>query len=90
MTLLTVKVIPNAPKNQIDGWQEGVLRVRIASVPEKGKANEELREFLADTLKISKSRVKLVFGQTSRIKRFEIEGLSEEEVILAFSALKRK
>jgi uncharacterized protein (TIGR00251 family) len=70
-------VTPNAAKNQIIGFEEGVLRVRIRGVPEKGRVNEELIAFLAQVLKIAKSRIQILSGHTSRIKRLKIEGLEQ-------------
>ena len=78
--LLTIKVIPNASRNQIDGWEESVLHVRVTAVPEKGKANEAVIAFLSKILKISKSKIRLAAGSTSRIKRFEIDDLSLPEL----------
>lgn len=72
--MLAVKVTPNASKNQIVGWEGDVLKVRIKGVPEKGKVNEELVEFLADQLGVSKSQITIVAGHTSRQKRLKIEG----------------
>lgn len=76
--LLHIKVIPKSSKNSIDGWENGRLRVRIRGVPEKGKANEALIEFLAEELKIAKSRITIVSGQTSRLKRIQIDGVDEK------------
>jgi uncharacterized protein YggU (UPF0235/DUF167 family) len=53
------------------------LRVRIRGIPEKGKVNEELIAFLAKTLGIAKSRIEILSGHTSRLKRLKIEGISE-------------
>lgn len=72
-TILTVKVIPNATKNKIDGWKEGVLRIRIAAVPDKGKANAALIAYLAEILEIPKSAIRILSGESSRIKRVLIE-----------------
>ncbi len=33
--ILTVKVTPNASKNQIVGWEGEILRLRVKGVPEK-------------------------------------------------------
>ena len=74
MTLLYVKVTPNAKQNQIIGMKEGVLCVRIRGVPEKGRVNEELIAFLAETLGLAKSQIEIVSGHTSRLKRIRIEG----------------
>ncbi|HAB98729.1 MAG TPA: DUF167 domain-containing protein [Parachlamydiales bacterium] len=78
--LLQVKVTPNALKNQIVGWKEEVLQVKVTATPEKGKANEAVIELLSEALRIPKSRVRLVSGVSARLKRVEILGLSELEV----------
>ncbi len=78
--LLQIKVTPNASKNQIVGWKEEVLQVKVTATPEKGKANEAVIELLSEALGIPKSRVRLVSGATSRLKRLEILGLSEVQI----------
>lgn len=79
-TILSIKVTPNASQNKIEGWQEGILRIKIRSVPEKGKANAALIAYLADLFNIPKSAIKILSGATARIKRLEIEGLTKEEI----------
>lgn len=45
-----IKVIPNARKTEIVGtMDDGTLKVRIHSAPEKGKANKEILEFFTKT-----------------------------------------
>ena len=80
MCIIQVKVIPNSSKSVLDGWHGEALRVRLHATPEKGQANEELVSFLAEYFDVSKSRVRLISGRTSRIKRVEIEGKSLEEI----------
>jgi len=75
--ILRIKATPNAKQNEIIGWETDplagpILRVRIQSPPVDGKANKTLATFLAKSLKLSKSKVRLVKGATSRIKTFEI------------------
>jgi len=76
--ILQVKITPNASKNSIEGYHGNFLRIRIAAAPDKGKANDELIEFLASCLSISKSRIKLLSGHTSRLKKLEIDIDAEE------------
>ncbi len=71
--ILIVKVTPNAPKNRIDGFVDGVLKVKIQAPPDKGKANEELVDFLAEEFGIAKSRIEVVSGHTSRLKKLKID-----------------
>jgi hypothetical protein len=44
------------------------MKVRVAAVPDKGKANEELRDVLARWFKVPKSNVELLHGETSHRK----------------------
>ena len=74
--LFEVKIIPKSSKNEIVGWEENHLKVKIKEIPEKGKANKELIGFLSKTLKIAKSNIKIVKGETSRIKKVEICGIN--------------
>lgn len=79
--ILTVKVIPRARKNEIAGYENGVLKVRLKAVPEKGQANEELMDFLAEELELPKSSLTLVRGRTGRLKHVKIEGLDETQFL---------
>lgn len=80
-TRLSVHVNPRSSRNQISGWQEDVLSIKLTAPPVDGAANKASVEFLADRLRIRKSQVSLVSGETSRDKVFEIAGLTKDEVI---------
>ena len=72
-----VKVSPNASRNEILGWEDSPqgdrhLRIRLQAPPIDGKANKALLAFLSKQLKISKSKITLLKGQSSRIKTLEI------------------
>ena len=71
--LLAVKVTPRAGRSEVAEFaDDGSLRVRIAAVPEKGKANEELRSLLSRYFGVSKSNVQIVSGEASTHKRIRI------------------
>ena len=72
---IAVKVIPKGSKNEVVGWEGDVLKVRLTTVPEKGKANAALIHLLSKHFKVSKSSVIIVKGETSRNKLIEIRGL---------------
>jgi uncharacterized protein (TIGR00251 family) len=68
-----VKVIPKSSRTELVGYlPDGTWKVKVAAAPEKGKANRALCEFLAGKLGVSKSRVKIVSGETSRLKRIQV------------------
>lgn len=78
---LSIKVTPNAGRNEITGWRDGVLQVKIAEPPARGKANKELTDFLSRTLGVKKSAISIIKGQASRNKAIAIEGMTREEII---------
>lgn len=82
---LRIKVVPKSSKNEIVDWKNGELKIRIKGIPEKGKANEMLIQFLAKTLQISKSQIELASGETSRHKKLIISGIEKESVLQTLS-----
>ena len=65
---LSVRVVPGASKSGIVEVKDDKLKIRIAAVPKDGKANEELRLFLAKALEIPKRDIVIASGEKSRIK----------------------
>ena len=61
-----------------------VLKARVAAAPTEGQANEALVALLARMLRRPKRDVRLVAGAASRLKRVEIDGVSDAELAAAF------
>jgi uncharacterized protein (TIGR00251 family) len=78
---LAVKVTPNAGRNEISGLKDGVLQVKLAAPPDKGRANKELVDFLSESLGVRKSAIAIIRGHTGRHKIIEIEGTGREEAL---------
>ena len=81
MTLIAVKVVPRAAQDEIVGWLEGVLKVRVTAPPQDGRANRALEELLATQLRLKKSAVTVAAGLASTRKRVAIEGLTRDEIV---------
>jgi len=77
---ISLRVYPNAARNEVVGFSEGVLRVKVSAPPVKGKANKELISFLSQTLGVGKGGLTIIKGHTSRNKVIAIDGLSQEEI----------
>ena len=77
---ISVRVHPSATKNEIVGFSDGVLQVRVSAPPVKGKANRELIAFLSEKLGVTKGKVDIIKGHTTRNKVVAINGLSQEEL----------
>ena len=69
---ITVKVKPNARENCLKLLDSGIYEAKVSVPPEKGKANSKVIELLSEHLKIPKSKITLVSGQTFKEKVFKI------------------
>jgi len=76
-----VIVQPRASKNQLAGFLEGAVKLRLAAPPVDGAANKACCEFLAGLLGVAKSRVDIIRGQTGRNKTIRIEGISTDALL---------
>lgn len=70
---ITVKVTPNASRNEVVGTQDGILRVRIQASPHDGQANKALIRILAKHFSAAPSRIAIIRGASSRTKIIDIQ-----------------
>ncbi|MCD5404017.1 MAG: DUF167 domain-containing protein [SAR202 cluster bacterium] len=77
---IKVRVQPKSSRNQVDGFQDGALRVRVTAAPTEGQANAAVIAILAKTLGVSKSRLEIIRGYSSRDKVVSVDTLTEQEV----------
>lgn len=72
--ILRVRVTPNASRCSIGGIftdsnNQDFLKISLNSVPEKGRANQELIKLLSKHLNQSKSSFSIINGETERYKK---------------------
>ena len=77
--ILSIKVTPCASKNEIVGWKDGWLRIKVCAAPEKGKANQAVVHLLAKTFKLSHNKIVLLRGENARKKEFLLLGYTQLE-----------
>lgn len=85
-----VQVHPNARRNEVQGEKDGIWHLKIAAPPVKGRANQELINFLSDVLQVSKSNLAIEKGLSSRRKLIDIRGLAQEQVKALFNDIIRQ
>jgi uncharacterized protein (TIGR00251 family) len=78
--VLPVRAQPGARRAGVQGEQNGALKVAVTAPPEDGRANQALVEVLREALRLKRSQVELLSGQTSRDKRFLIRGVAQKEL----------
>ena len=77
--MLHLRVTPNAGADRLEGVEtrdDGtcVLRLRVAAVPDKGRANAAVIALLARALGVPKSAIAVTAGETARLKTVAIAG----------------
>ena len=71
--LITVTVKPGSKKGPlVDAGDDGTLTIYVGERAVEGKATEAVAAVLAKYLGVARSRVELVSGATSRVKRFRV------------------
>ncbi|HKK53921.1 MAG TPA: DUF167 domain-containing protein [Patescibacteria group bacterium] len=71
--LVDCRLSPQAKNSEIkEIMSDGALKIRVTSVPEKGKANLELRHILSKQFKVPLNNVSIIKGHMSKFKRVSI------------------
>lgn len=86
-----VRVTPRASRDAVEalvdtGEGRRALAVRVRSAPSEGAANAAVANVLARTLDLPRGTVKLVAGETARLKRFRLEG-APDRIVTRLNAL---
>ena len=76
-----VQVQPNAHANRLDRYENGIVYLKIAAHPVRGKANKEVIAFMSSILNTSKSSLEIVKGEITKKKVLVVKGLNQQEFI---------
>ncbi len=79
---IQVQIQPGSSKDQIIGLHNGRLKIKISAPPVDGKVNQNLIEFIAKALGVSKSKIEIVKGRTSKLKTLKISGIDQKSFSL--------
>ncbi len=70
--ILKVRAKPKSKVEYVKELEKDLYEVAVKEPPEAGRANERIIELLAEHFGVSKSKVQLLRGSTSRLKVFEV------------------
>ena len=84
VSILAIRVTTRSAKPGIGEWRNDpggrpFLEVRVSAAPAEGAANKEVVKIVAKALGVAKGDLRIVSGETARLKRLDIP-LSEDEV----------
>jgi len=71
--ILSVRVQPRSKTPGVEKFPDGSFRVRVLAAPDRGRANREVLERLAEFLDVPPSRLRIVRGETSSSKWVRLE-----------------
>ena len=78
--IIKLKISPNSSKNEIIK-SENDVKVKITAQPIENKANKALVEFLSQKLKVAKSNIEIVRGETSKEKTLLFKNVSSDKIL---------
>jgi len=84
---IPLKVSAGASKTKIIGLYGSALKVAVNAPHEQGKANQALIRLMEKSLGVSKKQIKIITGQTSKIKIVEIIGIDLSDCISKINKL---
>ncbi|MBI3194980.1 MAG: DUF167 domain-containing protein [Ignavibacteriae bacterium] len=70
---ISIKVKPNARKNEVTKTEDNLFLVSVNVPPADGKANEKVIELLSDYFDKPKRAIRIISGFSSKKKILEIE-----------------
>lgn len=79
-TLLRVRVQPRAARDEIVGWRDDTLGIRVTAPPVDGRANAAVAALVAGVLGLPSSAVQVVRGERGRDKWLRVAGLGPRDV----------
>ena len=72
---LKVKVHTGANKTYLkDIMMDGSLKIDVAAIPEKGRANVALLKYLQKEFKVDKNKITIISGKNNKNKLIKIKG----------------
>jgi len=79
--VLNVWVQTRSSKSGLAGVRDNALKIKVCSPSQEGRANREIIELLAKLFGISKSKVSILSGKTSRQKRILFYGANRDDIL---------
>lgn len=76
-----VRVSPRAKRSGVLGTHDGALKVSLTAPPVDGAANAALIAYLAKSLAVARGAVQIQSGETARLKRVRVRGVTVARVM---------
>ncbi len=71
--VFNVKLVPNSSFSKIIDYTDEYVRIKISAPPIENKANKELISFCSDIFDVNKSKLSIISGEKSKLKKVLIK-----------------
>lgn len=85
--IVKVRIIPNAPDNEVVSRIGSVLRVKVTASQVNERANLSLKNYLAEFFEVKTKSINIIRGAKGREKTVEITGKTEENLKRVMEAI---
>ena len=91
--IFNVKIVPNSSFSKIADYEAEYARIKIASPPLENRANKELIEYCSKLFEVNKSKISIISGGKSKIKKILIKEADFEtaskKLLFVLSSIKK-
>ncbi len=74
--ILSVKLVPNSSFSKIVDYTQEYVRIKISAPPLENRANKELIQFCSQFFDINKSKIEIISGDKSKLKKILFKDVS--------------
>ena len=78
--IFSVKLVPNSAFSKVVDYTDEYVRIKISAPPIENKANKELISFCSKLFDINKSKIQIVSGDKSKLKKVLLSETKIDEV----------
>ena len=77
--ILVVRLVPNSSFSKIVDYTNEYIRIKISAPPIENKANKELLDYFSQFFSVNKSKISIVSGEKSKLKKILIKDTNLDE-----------
>ena len=78
--IFVVRLVPSSSFSKIVDYTNEYIRIKISAPPVENKANKELLDFFSKFFSVNKSKLSIVSGQKSKLKKVLIKDTNLDEL----------
>lgn len=85
--IISLHIVPRSSVNEVTGVYGDAVKMKIKSPPVDGKANKAIIGFISKSLRISKSDIRIIKGETGKNKKIGIKSSDVQSVKTFFKII---